>query len=87
MLLMFYEHGIEIAKKSHVPSAHILAMITSGQGGGTRLAMEADFILDLTTFKVHKHRYGYGDLTPEKAAEWLTYYLNAPNSRVLLLTD
>ncbi len=85
---MLYEHGIEIAKKSHVPSPHILAMIVTGQGGGTRLVMEADFVLDLTTFRVHKHRYGYTEkLTPSEAAEWLTYYLNTPNSHVLLLTD
>lgn len=49
---------------------------------------EADFILDLTTFKVLKHRYGRDSVSPEEAYKWLTYYLEQPATmRILLLTD
>ena len=48
---------------------------------------EADFILDLTTFKVLKHRYGGAyDVNPGQAAQWLSAYLEMPDVRILLLT-
>lgn len=76
-----YEHGIEVTRKNG--NGPFLRY-----GSGVRLAFQADFILDLTTFKASKHRYGSaGDLTPTEAAEWLTFYLDQPNMRVLLLTD
>jgi hypothetical protein len=51
------------------------------------LMREADFILDLVTFKVMKNRYGHRDLTPQQAYEWLNEHLRDPDSRILLLTD
>lgn len=51
------------------------------------LVREADFILDLVTFRVLKHRYGSYSVTPQEAANWLTEYLDNPYSRILLLID
>jgi hypothetical protein len=82
-----YEHGIEVAKKNGIPSS-VFSLISFGQAGLTRLVYQADFILDLTTFKALKHRCGGAeDLTPTEVAAWLTHYLDTPHSRVLLLTD
>lgn len=51
------------------------------------LYREADFILDLVTFKVLKNRYGHCDLAPESAAAWLNEHLRDPDARILLLVD
>ena len=84
-----YEHGIEVAQKNPKFPATLYSIITFGSGSSSlRLAYQADFIIDLTNFKVLKHRYGNADdLTPVEAAEWLTYYIEKPYTRVLLLTD
>lgn len=82
-----YEHGIEVARKAPNFPVSMAAVITFGTSNLTRLAYQADFILDLTTFKVVKHRYGDYMMTPKQAHDWLTYYLTQPNMRILLLTD
>lgn len=53
----------------------------------TRWRREADFVFDLTTFKVLKHRYDVCEMTPQQAHEWLTFYLEQPHIRILLLVD
>ncbi len=51
------------------------------------LLREADFVLDLTTFKILKHRWGGHSASPEQAAWWLTEYMKDPLARILLLVD
>lgn len=73
----YKDSRIEVAKKRR-----------DGVSMPLSLMFEADFVLDLTTFRVLKHRLGDREgMTPLRAAEWLTEYLDDPLSRVLLLVD
>lgn len=72
--------------KVHTPKREPNGSVTL-LGISVALMHEADFVLDLLTFKVHKHRYGDRMMTPQQAHEWLTFYLEQPNMRILLLTD
>jgi len=58
-----------------------------GGPGSIMLHHEADFIFDMTTFKVLKNRHGTHELTPLEGCLLLGELLNDPHSRILLLTD
>lgn len=51
------------------------------------LRYEADFILDMMTFKVLKNRWGNIACSPVEAAAWLAEFLGDPCARILLLVD
>lgn len=71
-----WEHQIEVTRRRSIMNLPL------------NLMREADFILDLVTFKVMKNRYGLtSGMKPKEAAEWLTEYLRDPDARILLLTD
>lgn len=73
----FKDSMVEVAKRGnrHFP------------GSPLSLFFEAEFILDLVTFKVMKHRYDITDCTPQQAHAWLTEYLEAGDTKILLLVD
>jgi len=54
---------------------------------GTSIHLEADFIFDMTTFKILKNRWGVCDMTPLEGYCLLAQILDDKHARILLLTD